>query len=120
MLSPELMGLAPPGCDLPPLAARERSCDRGHRCDLGLAPPGYDLSPLRGLNQAPRRLVRAGPPDPPVLCERRSPSPRPAVRQLETFGRPNGGVGRPSPNQRPNGRVWKPSPNENKFATKAV
>src|SRR5271157_4339018 len=27
---------------------------------LGLAPPGSDLPPLRGSNQAPRRLVRAG------------------------------------------------------------
>ena len=39
LMSPELMGLAHPGYDLPPLAARERSCDRGHRRDLGLAHP---------------------------------------------------------------------------------
>src|SRR5208282_6055112 len=40
-----------------------------------------------------------GSPDPPVLCDRRSPSPRPAARHLETHGRPNGGVRRPSPNE---------------------
>ncbi len=62
-------------------------------------PPGFELPPLRGLNQAPRRLVRAGSPDPPVLCDRRSPSPRPSARHLETSGQPNGGVGRPSPNE---------------------
>src|SRR5208283_1949190 len=44
-------------------------------------------------------LVRAGSPDPPVLCDRRSPSHRPSARHLETFGRQNGGVGRPSPNE---------------------
>src|SRR5208337_2990223 len=54
-------------------------------------------------------LVRAGSPDPPVLCDR---SPRPSARHLETFGRPNGGVGRPSPNEGPNGGVGRPSPNE--------
>jgi hypothetical protein len=36
-------------------------------------------------------------PDPPVLCDRRSPSPRPAARHLETHG--------PSPNETPNGGV---------------
>jgi len=66
-----------------------------HRGDLGLTPPGYDLPPLRGFNQAPRRLVRAGSPDPPVLYDR---SLRPAARHLETHGRPNGGVGRTPPN----------------------
>src|SRR5208337_404511 len=44
-------------------------------------------------------LVRAGSPDPPVLCDRRSPSHRPSARHLETFGRQNGGGGRPSPNE---------------------
>src|SRR5208282_234607 len=38
-------------------------------------------------------------PDPPVLCGRGSPSPRPSARHLETYGRPNGGVRRPSPNE---------------------
>src|SRR5208337_5666960 len=28
------------------------------------------------------------------------------------YGRPTGGVGRPSPNERPIGGVWRPSPNE--------
>src|SRR5271157_3558755 len=37
-------------------------------------------------------LVRAGSPDPPVLCDRRSPSPRSLARHLETSGRPNGVV----------------------------
>src|SRR5271157_4188773 len=31
---------------------------------------------------------------------------------METYGRSNGGVGRPSPNQRPNGGVGRPSPNQ--------
>ncbi len=44
-------------------------------------------------------LVRAGSPDPPVLCDRMSPSPRSLPRHLKTSGRPNGGVGRPCPNQ---------------------
>src|SRR5208337_725139 len=35
-------------------------------------------------------LVRAGSPDPPVLCDRRSPCPRPLACRLETSGRPNG------------------------------
>jgi len=35
-------------------------------------------------------LVRAGSPDPPVLCDRRSPCPRPTARHLETHGRPKG------------------------------
>src|SRR5271157_4201984 len=34
-------------------------------------------------------------PDPPGLCDRGSPSPRPSARHLETYGRPNGGVRRP-------------------------
>src|SRR5271157_1172210 len=46
-------------------------------------------------------LVRAGSPDPPVLCDRGSPSPRSLAHDLETSGRPNGGVGRPSPNEPP-------------------
>ena len=36
---------------------------KGDRGDPGLAPPGYDLPPPHGLNQVPRRLVRAGPGD---------------------------------------------------------
>src|SRR5208282_1965172 len=31
---------------------------------------------------------------------------------METYGRPTGGVWRPSPNERPIGGVWRPSPNE--------
>src|SRR5208337_311119 len=31
----------------------------------------------------------AGPPDPPVLCHRRSPSPRPSARHLETLAERN-------------------------------
>jgi len=46
-------------------------------------------------------LVRAGSPDPPVLFDRRSPGSRSLARHLETSGRPNGGVGRPSPNEPP-------------------
>ena len=41
---PGTYGAVPPGYDLPPLAARERSCDRGHRRDLGLAHPGRGKS----------------------------------------------------------------------------
>ncbi len=44
-------------------------------------------------------LVRAGSPDPPVPCDRRSPSPRLSARHLETFGRPRGVVWRQSPNK---------------------
>jgi hypothetical protein len=61
--------------------------------------PGYDLPPLRGSNQLPRRLVRTESADPAVLCDLRSPSPRPLARHLETYGRSNGGVWRPSPNE---------------------
>src|SRR5271157_6189679 len=50
---------------------------------------------MRGLNQAPRRLVRAVSPAPPVLCDRGSPSPRPSAPHLETSGRPNGRSGDP-------------------------
>src|SRR5271157_2848267 len=39
-------------------------------------------------------------PDPTVLCERRSPSPRPSARHLETHGQPNGGVRRLCTSQR--------------------
>ena len=85
-------------------AARERGCDRGHRGDLGLTPPGSDLPPLRGLNQVPRRLVGAGSPEPPVLCDR---SPRPSARHLQTHGRPNGSG-------------LETLAERNKFATKAV
>jgi len=35
-------------------------------------------------------LVRAGSPDPPVLCDRRPPCPRPSARHLETYSRPKG------------------------------
>ena len=45
-------------------------------------------------------LVRARSPDPPVLCNRMSPGPRPSARHQETSGQPNGGVWRPSPNGR--------------------
>src|SRR5208282_1042930 len=74
-----------------------------------------------------------GSPDPPVLCDRRSPSPRPAARHLETHGRPNGGVRRPSPNETAERRgretlaernaEWrglKSLAERNKFATTAV
>ncbi len=44
-------------------------------------------------------MVRAGSPDPPVLCDRSSPSPRPSTRHLETYGRPIGVVWRPAPNK---------------------
>jgi hypothetical protein len=44
-------------------------------------------------------LVRAGSPDPPVPCDRRSPSPRLSARHLETYGRPRGVVWRQSPNK---------------------
>src|SRR5271157_526297 len=64
---------------------------------------------MRGLNPVPRRLVRSRSPDPPVLCDRRL---RPPARHLETYGRWNGGVWRPSPNETPNGGVWRPAPNE--------
>jgi len=63
------MWLATPGSDLPPLRGPRENCDRGHGGDLGL------------------------------LCDRRTPSPRPPARHLETHGRPKDGVGRPSPNE---------------------
>src|SRR5271157_2074030 len=64
----------------------------GPELSLGLPHPGYDLPPLRGLNQVPRRLVRAGSLEPPVLRDRRSPGPRPSASHLETCRRPNGGA----------------------------
>ena len=42
------------------------------------------------------RLVRARYPDLPVLWNRRL---RPLARYLETFRQPNGGVGKPAPNE---------------------
>ena len=38
-------------------------------------------------------------PDPPGLCDRKFPSPRPLGRHLETSGQPNGGIWRLSPNE---------------------
>jgi hypothetical protein len=54
-----------------------------------------------------RRTISAGSwfgqwsPDPPVLCDRSSPSPRPLARHVETSAQPNGGSRRPSPNESP-------------------
>ena len=63
-----------------------------------------------------RRTISAGSwfgqwsPDPPVLCDRSSPSPRPLARHVETSAQPNGGSRRPSPNEFPDRRrvTWKP------------
>ena len=71
-----------------------------HRGDIAVA----DASKLRAIGTLlcppfvrkggrgfRRRLamVRAGSPDPPVLCDRRSPSPRPSARHLETLAERN-------------------------------
>src|SRR5208337_1780621 len=65
-----------------------------------LAHVGYEAGDRIVPSQRPgagaSRLVRARSPDPPVLCDRRL---RPSVRHLETNGRSNGGVWRPSPNE---------------------
>src|SRR5208282_2463655 len=50
-------------------------------------------------------------------CEAQTPSLVPPIEAsplliYSHFGRPNGGVGRPSPNEGPNGGVGRPSPNE--------
>src|SRR5208337_379176 len=49
-------------------------------------------------------------------CEAQTPSLVPPIEAsppliYSHFGRPNGGVGRPSPNEGPNGGVGRPSPN---------
>ena len=49
----------------------------------------WSVTSLLGFNDH-YSLVRAGPPDRPFLCDRRSPRPRPLAGQLETSGRPKG------------------------------
>ena len=81
----------------------------GTRKNRRKAPRSQALADTRSIRRSRRlgsdlptrpTLVRARSPDPPVLCDRMSPGPRPSARHQETSGQPNGGVWRPSPNGR--------------------
>src|SRR5271157_1028393 len=138
-----------PPCSFPPWPRMTASSDRFWLCELrvsqhfstfyGPSVQAMDAqlgarhrrwTPMIHRGRA-RRTISAGSwfgqwsPDPPVLCDRSSPSPRPSrvtwrpplsrmagpgdprptcprpsARHLETSGRPNGGVGDHCPNQR--------------------
>jgi hypothetical protein len=52
-----LLGLTPPGYNMPPLRGWEGGDEKRPRSiNLGLTPPGYNMPPLRGWNRAFRRL----------------------------------------------------------------
>src|SRR5271157_4798556 len=111
-------------------AGRHQSSDDGR----SIARVGYEagdrIVPSRRPGAGAFRLVRARSPDPPLLCDRRL---RPSARHLETYGRANGGVWGPSPNESVERRgletlaernaEWRgleTLAQRNKFATKAV